>query len=191
MKTSDPVVAASIDSNVVRQSTARKPERLLSIDLMRGLTIAFMILVNDQTGPAPFSQLVHAGWNGFTATDLVFPTFVLLVGLSTVLSTAVRLSRGVSRGELFLHTLRRALLLILFGFVVNNFPFFHMASARYYGVLPRIAICYFVVATLYLLSSSWKDKVFIAVVCLVGYWAAYALRSCPRVRRTNTRNPDQ
>ena len=172
MKTSDPVVAASIDSNVVRQSTARKPERLLSIDLMRGLTIAFMILVNDQTGPAPFSQLVHAGWNGFTATDLVFPTFVLLVGLSTVLSTAVRLSRGVSRGELFLHTLRRALLLILFGFVVNNFPFFHMASARYYGVLPRIAICYFVVATLYLLSSSWKDKVFIAVVCLVGYWAA-------------------
>jgi predicted acyltransferase len=46
-----------------------------------------------------------------------------------------------------------------------------MATARYYGVLPRIAICYFVVATLYLLSSGWKDKVFIAVVCLVGYWA--------------------
>ena len=171
MKTSDPDVATTIDSDIVRQTTARKPERLLSIDLMRGLTIAFMILVNDQTGPAPFSQLVHARWNGFTATDLVFPTFVLLVGLSTVLSTAARLARGVTRGELFRHTLRRTLLLILFGFVVNNFPFFHMATARYYGVLPRIAFCYFVVATLYLLSSGWKDKVVIAVLCLVGYWA--------------------
>ncbi len=171
MRTSDPDVAATIDSDIVRQTTARKPERLLSIDLLRGLTIAFMILVNDQTGPAPFSQLVHASWNGFTATDLVFPNFVMLVGLSTVLSTAARLARGVDRGQLFRHTLRRALLLILFGFVVNNFPLFHMATARYYGVLPRIAICYFVIATLYLLSNGWKDKVFIAVVCLVGYWA--------------------
>ncbi len=171
MRTSDPDVSTTIDSDIVRQTTARKPERLLSIDLLRGLTIAFMILVNDQTGPAPFSQLVHASWNGFTATDLVFPTFVLLVGLSTVLSTAARLARGVTRGELFRHTLRRTLLLILLGFVVNNFPFFHMATARYYGVLPRIAFCYFVVATLYLLSSGWKDKVVIAVLCLVGYWA--------------------
>jgi predicted acyltransferase len=171
MNTSDPDIAPTIDSDIVGQTTARKPERLLSIDLLRGLTIAFMILVNNQNGPAPFSQLVHARWNGFTATDLVFPTFVLLVGLSTVLSTAARLARGVSRGELFRHTLRRTFLLILFGFVVNNFPFFHMATARYYGVLPRIAICYFVVATLYLWSSGWKDKVFIAVACLVGYWA--------------------
>ena len=171
MRTSDPDLAATIDSEIVRQPTARKPERLLSIDLLRGLTIAFMILVNDQTGPAPFSQLVHARWNGFTATDLVFPTFVLLVGLSTVLSTAARLARGVGRGELFQHTLRRTLLLLLLGFVVNNFPFFHIATARYYGVLPRIAICYFVVATLYLLSSGWKDKVVFAVLCLVGYWA--------------------
>jgi predicted acyltransferase len=170
MRTSDPDVAGTIDSDVIRQPTARKPERLLSIDLLRGLTIAFMILVNDQTGPAPFSQLVHASWNGFTATDLIFPTFVLLVGLSTVLSTASRLARGVSRGQLFRHTLRRALLLVLFGFIVNNFPFFHLATARYYGVLPRIALCYFVVATLYLLSSGWKDKVVLAVLCLVGYW---------------------
>ena len=73
MRTSDPDVATTIDSDIVRQTTARKPERLLSIDLLRGLTIAFMILVNDQTGPAPFSQFVHASWNGFTATDLIFP----------------------------------------------------------------------------------------------------------------------
>lgn len=171
MSATDPDVARTVDSDVVGRPAALKPDRLLSIDVLRGLTIAFMILVNDQAGPAPFSQLVHASWNGFTATDLVFPTFLLLVGLSAVLSTASRLSRGATRKELFLHTARRSATLILFGFVVNNFPFFHLATARYYGVLPRIAICYFVVATLYLISPRWKDKVAIALVCLVGYWA--------------------
>jgi predicted acyltransferase len=167
--TRDPDFAPTIDSDIVRNA-AKKPERLLSIDVLRGLTIAFMILVNDQTGPAPFHQLSHADWNGFTATDLVFPTFLFLVGLTTVLSTAARLARGATRKELFLHTLRRGLLLIVFGFVVNNFPFFHLATARYYGVLPRIAICYFIVATLYLLSPKWQSKALIAVACLLIYW---------------------
>lgn len=171
MTTSDPDFARTVDSDIVRKPTATKPDRLLSLDVLRGLTIAFMIVVNDQMGPAPFQELVHANWNGFTATDLVFPTFLLLVGLSTVLSTAARLARGTSRKQLFLHTLRRASLLTLFGFIVNNFPFFHLATARYYGVLPRIAICYFVVATLYLLSPTWRDKVVIAFACLAGYWA--------------------
>jgi predicted acyltransferase len=171
MKTADPDIGRSVDSDIVGRPTALKPDRLLSIDVIRGITIAFMILVNDQVGPAPFPQLVHASWNGFTATDLVFPTFLLLVGLSTVLSTASRLARGATRKELFLHTARRSAILILFGFIVNNFPFFHLATARYYGVLPRIAICYFVVATLYLISPGWKDKVIVAAVCLVGYWA--------------------
>lgn len=170
MTTADPVFAPTIDSDIVQKPAAAKPERLLSLDVVRGLTIGFMILVNDQAGPAPFHQLVHAAWNGFTATDLVFPTFLLLVGISTVLSTAARLARGATRRQLFVHTLRRTVLLIAFGFVVNNFPFFHLATARYYGVLPRIALCYFVVGALYLVSSGWKDKVVIAVLCLVGYW---------------------
>ncbi len=179
MTRSDPEYATTIDSDIVRRPTATKPDRLLSLDVLRGLTIAFMILVNDQVGPAPFSQLVHARWNGFTATDLVFPTFLLLVGLSTVLSMTARLARRATRKELFLHTLRRALLLAAFGFVVNNFPFFHLATARFYGVLPRIALCYFIVATLYLVSPGWKDKVVIAVACLVGYWALMRLVSVP------------
>jgi predicted acyltransferase len=170
MTTHDPAFAPSVDSDIVRRPTASRPERLLSLDILRGLTIAFMILVNNQIGPRPFFELSHAQWNGFTATDLVFPTFLFLVGLSTVLSTAARMARGATRQELFLHTLRRALLLILFGFIVNNFPYFHFATARYYGVLPRIGLCYFIVATLYLLSPGWKDKLVIAIVCLVGYW---------------------
>ena len=166
----DPLLAASVDSDIIRQPAAAKPERLLSLDVLRGLTIAFMIVVNDQMGPAQFSQLGHAAWNGFTATDLVFPTFLFLIGISTVLSTAARLARGATRAELFLHTARRAALLIFLGFVVNNFPLFHLATARYYGVLPRIGICYFVVATLYLISPTWKDKIVIAVLCLISYW---------------------
>ena len=109
----DPDFAQVVDEDVIGKAAAPKPERLLSIDVLRGLTIAFMIIVNDQMGPAPFHQLTHALWNGLTATDLVFPTFLFLVGLTTVLSTASRKARGATRQELFLHTLRRAVLLIL------------------------------------------------------------------------------
>ena len=166
----DPDFARVVDEDVIARPTAPRPERLLSIDVLRGLTIAFMIIVNDQIGSGPFHQLTHAVWNGFTATDLVFPTFLYVVGLTTVLSTAARKARGASSRELFLHTLRRAVLLVIFGFVVNNFPFFHLATARYFGVLPRIGICYFVVATLYLISPRWQDKVAVALACLIGYW---------------------
>ena len=175
----DPLLAPTVDADIVRSTTLARPERLLSLDVLRGLTIAFMIVVNNQMGRAPFYELSHAAWNGFTATDLVFPTFLFLIGISTVLSTAARLARGATRQQLLLHTLRRALLLILLGFVVNNFPFFHLATARYYGVLPRIGLCYLVVGTLYLLSPTWKDKAVLAVLCLVGYWALMRFVAVP------------
>lgn len=177
MTTVDPDFARTVDEDVIARPATAKPQRLLSIDVMRGITIAFMIVVNDQIGPSPFPQLVHASWNGLTATDLVFPTFLFLVGLTTVLSTAARLSRGATRQELFLHTLRRTGLLIFFGFVVNNFPFFHLATARYYGVLPRIGLCYLFVASVYLISSKVLDKVVLAALCLFGYW--YLMRFVP------------
>ncbi|SEB76533.1 acyltransferase family protein [Terriglobus roseus] len=164
----DPEIASTVDSDVVR--TKPKTERLLSVDVLRGLTIAFMILVNNQPGPGAFFELQHAQWNGFTLTDLVFPTFLFLVGLSLVLSTAARLARGASRQTLFLHALRRSAVLALFGIVVNTFPFEHLDRIRFYGVLQRTAICYLVVSTLCLLRTGWKDKAAVAVTCLVVYW---------------------
>src|SRR5690348_7126663 len=92
-----------------------KPGRLMSVDLLRGLTIGFMILVNDNGSSAAYAQLKHSVWNGFTATDLVFPTFLFLVGLSTVFSTASRLARGESKRSMFWHTVRRAVILFLLG----------------------------------------------------------------------------
>ena len=151
--------------------TLSKPSRLLSLDLLRGATIAFMILVNSPGDDAhAYWPLKHAVWNGFTPTDLVFPTFLLLVGVSLVLSTASRLAAGVSRRSIFLHALRRTILLFLFGLLVNSFPFFHLATMRFYGVLPRIAICYFVATVIVLLTRDWRSKAAIAVLCLITYW---------------------
>src|SRR5271170_2054330 len=151
--------------------TAVRPDRLLSLDVLRGLTIVFMILVNNNGNEAlAYWPLKHAAWNGFTPTDLVFPTFLFLVGITTVYSTASRLAQGATRQSLFVHVLRRSIVLYLFGLVVNSFPYFHLHTMRFYGVLPRIAICYFVVASLYLISPGWRSKAALAVAALAGYW---------------------
>ena len=155
-------------------------KRYLAVDLLRGLTIAFMILVNDNGSDRAFWALKHAEWNGFTPTDLVFPTFLFLVGASIVFSTESRLARGVTRASLFAHTVRRAIIIYLLGLVVNSAPFFRLSTMRYYGVLPRIALCYLVIASLYIWirrpagsaagqPTVW-DKVGLLVACLVGYW---------------------
>ena len=160
--------------------TQTRPTRLLSLDLLRGLTIGFMILVNNNGDEAhAYWALKHAAWNGFTPTDLVFPTFLFLVGISTVLSLQSRLAQGVQKQSLFLHVVRRAIILYLLGLVVNSFPFFHLHTMRFYGVLPRIAICYLVVAALYLLSPEWRSKAALAVAALVGYWAIMRFVSVP------------
>lgn len=162
-------------------SPASASKRYLAVDLLRGLTIAFMILVNDNGDEhVAFWPLKHAAWNGFTPTDLVFPTFLFLVGASIVFSTESRLSRGVTRTALFAHTVRRAIILFLLGLVVNSAPFFRLSTMRYYGVLPRIALCYFVIATLYIWirrpegSAAGQpivaDKIGLLVVCLAGYY---------------------
>jgi len=151
--------------------TAARPARLLSLDFLRGLTIAFMILVNNNGDEVrAYWPLKHAAWNGFTPTDLVFPTFLFLVGISTVFSTASRLAQGATKQSLFLHVVRRSIILFLLGLVVNSFPFFHLSTMRFYGVLPRIAICYLIVASLYLISPGWRGKAALAVAALAGYW---------------------
>lgn len=157
-----------------------KPARLLSLDLLRGLTIGFMILVNNNgDGHNAYWALRHSAWNGFTPTDLVFPTFLFLVGVSTVLSTDARRAHGATDQSIFLHTLRRAIILYLLGLVVNSFPFFHLHTMRFYGVLPRIAICYLIVATFYLLSPGWRSKAVVAVAALAGYWVLMRLVPVP------------
>jgi predicted acyltransferase len=146
------------------------PKRLLSLDVLRGITIAFMIMVNNNGGRGAWAQMHHAAWNGFTATDLVFPTFLFLVGVSIVFSVEARLARGATRKQLAWHTVGRAIILILFGIVVNNFPYFHFDHMRFYGVLQRIGICYLIVGLFYLWDRRVWTKVTVLVLVLVGYW---------------------
>ncbi len=162
--------AAALPS-IERTATIPKLHRWLSVDVLRGLTIGFMIMVNNNGGGNDaYWAMKHTDWNGFTPTDLVFPTFLFLVGISTVFSTQARLAKGDTKSSLLFHTIRRAMILFLLGLVVNSFPFFHLATMRFYGVLPRIALCYLIVAVLYLYSPSWKNKVAIAAAALIGYW---------------------
>src|SRR5215472_2129567 len=144
--------------------------RLLSLDVVRGITIAFMIMVNNNGGPGAWRFMNHAEWNGLTATDLVFPTFAFVIGVSIVFAFSARLAKGASRAELAKHTAIRAIVLILFGIIVNNFPFFHLAHMRFYGVLQRLAVCYLVVGLFYLYDQRASTKWIALAAALLGYW---------------------
>ncbi len=145
-------------------------QRLLSLDVLRGLTIAFMIMVNNTGGEGAWTEMRHADWNGFTATDLVFPTFLFVVGVSIVFSIEARLKRGESRAKLAWHSLRRAAILYMLGIFVNGFPHYHLAHLRFYGVLQRIAVCYLIVSLLYLWDRRVWTKVTLLFCVLIGYW---------------------
>ena len=139
-------------------STAPPPAlapRLLCLDVVRGITIAFMIMVNNNGGAGSWGFMNHARWNGLTATDLVFPTFVFVMGISAVFAIESRLARGSTRAQIVRHTMQRAALLCVLGIVVNSFPFFELPHMRFYGVLQRIAVCYLAVSLLYL----WRPRV--------------------------------
>ena len=144
-------------------------KRLISLDVLRGLTIAFMIMVNN-SGAGAWAQMHHAEWNGLTATDLVFPTFLFVVGVSIVFSTEARLRRGDSRTKLAWHALRRAIILFALGVFTNGFPHFHLQHLRIYGVLQRIAVCYLIVVLLYLWDRRIWTKVALLVCLLIGYY---------------------
>jgi predicted acyltransferase len=157
---------------VQQQSTVSAPtQRVLSIDILRGLTIALMILVNDPgDSRVAYAQLDHADWNGFTLTDLVFPIFLLLIGCSIVYSTISRLARGESRKSLALHIVRRSVALFLIGCFLHLYPEFHLGTLRFYGVLQRIALCYLCSALLFLWVRRPRDLVLISAALLIGYW---------------------
>ena len=161
-------------TTVTKPSTAGVQTRLISLDVLRGITIAFMILVNNN-GDERFAYwpLKHALWNGWTPTDLVFPTFLFVAGVSLVFSFESRLAKGASKGSLLLHALRRSIILFALGLVVNGFPFFHLSTLRIYGVLQRFAVCLFIVSAIYLYTKG-KSKVAtlvtVLVVALIGYW---------------------
>ena len=145
------------------------PGRLTSLDIFRGATIAFMIVVNSQTSEEAYWPLRHANWNGWTPTDLVFPFFLFIVGVSLVLSFQSRLARGFSRRALVLHTVRRSAILFAIGLALNGLGSRSLESWRIPGVLQRIAIAYCAAALITLYSGTRARVAWIAAL-LLGYW---------------------
>src|SRR5689334_9593423 len=109
-----------------KAKAAKAPrERLLSLDVFRGMTIAGMLLVNDPgSWSAIYPPLEHATWNGWTPTDLVFPFFLFIAGVTTHLSLTARRARGDDESAIRAQIIRRGLLIFLLGFLVNGFPYF-------------------------------------------------------------------
>jgi predicted acyltransferase len=158
-----------------------KPQRLLSLDAFRGLVIAGMILVTDPgTYSHVYPQLRHAEWNGATATDMVFPAFLFMVGIAIPFSISTR-AQHQSRVKLSLGILRRSLILILLGLAINGFPFYHWQTLRLPGILQRIALCYLFSALLFLFSK--RSSLFAAVgfFALALYWVLLKTVSVPDI----------
>ena len=133
--------------------------RIESVDVFRGATIAGMLLVNNPgSWSAIYAPLRHAEWHGWTPTDLIFPFFLFIVGITTELSKKEPLL-----------ILRRGALIVLCGLLLNAFPYFRLGTLRWSGVLQRIGIVY-IAAALIARYASRKVIVVVTVVILLGYW---------------------
>jgi len=143
----------------------------MSLDLLRGATIASMILVNNPGDElATYWPLQHSRWNGWTPTDLVFPFFLFIVGVSMVYSLSSRLQQGGPKGKIFRHVLWRGMVIVALGLLLSGFSVSYQPSHwRVYGVLQRIALCYVISAALVLWTTR-RSQIITILGCLAGYW---------------------
>ena len=147
-----------------------KSTRLLSLDVFRGLTIALMILVNSPGNQTAYACLEHSLWNGCTLADLVFPFFIFIVGVSSVFSLSKARENGVTCNQLSLKIIKRSLLIFSIGLLLNAFPHhFDFETLRIFGVLQRIALCYFFASLLFITTRA-QTQVLITLTLLIGYW---------------------
>jgi predicted acyltransferase len=156
---------------------AEAPQRFLSLDVFRGMTICFMIIVNNPGSNVAFWPLNHAPWHGFTPTDLVFPSFLFAVGnaMSFSMKRYQQMGNGMVVGKIF----KRTVLIFLIGYLMYWFPFFQInhghwsispiSNTRIMGVLQRIALCY-CFASLMIHFLSTRTVYILSVLFLIGYW---------------------
>lgn len=166
--------------------------RLLSLDVFRGMTVAGMVLVNNPgTWGAIYPPLAHAEWHGVTPTDLVFPFFLFIVGVSITLAFGNRVARGEINRDVYLKIIRRSLIIFALGLFLTAFPFYNftkgewldVSQLRIMGVLQRIAVCYLFAALIFV-RTNWKQQAIIAAVLLLIYWALMTLINVPGCETT-------
>jgi predicted acyltransferase len=179
-------------------SESPKSARLISLDVFRGVTIAAMLLVNNPgTWSAIYPPLQHATWHGWTPTDLIFPFFLFIVGITTHISISARRARGDTDAALVKQILKRGSIIFLLGFLMSLFPFYQWGTiegmadpsildriiyrldhVRILGVLQRIGLVY-IAAGLMSLRTTLKQQAMIVVALLFGYWFAMTLIPIP------------
>ena len=170
------LVRDTTDAGLLRSSAY---ERYLSLDVLRGLTIALMVVVNNPgSWGSIYAPFKHAAWHGFTVTDLVFPSFLFVVG--NAMSFSMRKFERQPDSMFLRKVLKRTILIFLIGTFLHLFPFFtrtegeivlkDFTAVRIMGVLQRIALCYFI-ASLVVHYLKLKGAAIFSVVALLGYWA--------------------
>ncbi len=163
--------------------------RVVSIDALRGFDMFWIIgggevfttLAEVWKHPVTQTiqcQLSHVEWEGFHFEDLIFPLFLFIVGAVLPFSVSRRLERGQSLGVVYLHVVKRTVMLILLGLVMNGLLRFDWPQMRWPGVLQRIGLCYFFAAIL-VIHTKWRTQAVVAAAILLLYWAVMMLIPVP------------
>ncbi len=181
------MITAQVDvSSFVASDARAKSPRLFSIDVFRGLMVAGMVLVtNPGTYDFIYWPLKHAEWNGSTPTDMIFPSFLFIVGVAMTFSFATRRGRGETASAAALHILRRSAMLILLGLFLNCFDLLSLPHLRIPGVLQRIGLCYLCGGLLYLSicgkGTTRRMATLVAAIILLPaiYWMLQTLVPVP------------
>nr|WKN37894.1 DUF5009 domain-containing protein [Tunicatimonas sp. TK19036] len=180
---SETVATPSSSTHIKESRTPSK--RLLSLDVLRGITIAGMIIVNT---PGSWSHIYpplhHAEWHGLTPTDLVFPFFLFMVGISITLALGKRVEQGTPSSGVVGKIIKRSLIIFALAMFLALFPEFDFSSLRVAGVLTRIALVYLVCSLLFL-KLSWRGIAWLSGALLVGYWLMMVLIPVPGVGPAN------
>jgi predicted acyltransferase len=155
--------------------------RLISLDAMRGFTIAGMILVNyPGTWEHIYPPLEHAEWDGLTPTDLVFPFFLFIVGVSITLSFTKLLEKNTPKNALYRKIVIRAIKIFAVGIILSLIPNFEFGNIRFAGVLQRISIV-FLACSFIFLNTSIRFQAILGAIILVVYWLAMTLIPTPGI----------
>jgi predicted acyltransferase len=166
-------------SNSSIATHAGQSNRLLSLDIFRGLTMAAMILVNDPGIESNiYAPLKHAAWNGITPTDYIFPSFIFIVGVSVVLSCSKQLEKKASKKDILKKVFKRVIILFLLGVLLSYLQSFDLAKLRITGVLQRISIVFLCCSFLFLYTSK-KIQLRLGAAILVIYCLLMTLVPVP------------
>jgi len=157
----------------------QQPNRLVSLDALRGFTMAAMIMVNyPGSEEYVFFTLRHSRWNALSFTDNIAPIFLFVIGVSITLAYTRRLKDGSPKGSMYRKIIFRSLKIFAVGMFLNLMPDFNFSDIRWTGTLHRIAFVFLFCAVIFL-NTNWKQQAWIAAILLTGYWLLLTLVPTP------------